>query len=50
MQDYIFVFRPSEIGDYQTCVGLEEAHSQQAAISKWQRRAKYLVYFLRFLY
>jgi hypothetical protein len=50
MRDYIFVFRPSEIGDYQTCVGLEAKHAHAATVSKWRRRAKYLLTLLRMVY
>jgi len=50
MRDYIFVFRPNEIGDYQTCVGLEAKHAQAAAVSKWRRRAKYMLALLRYIY
>jgi hypothetical protein len=50
MRDYIFVFRPSEIGDYQTCVGLERKHAHAATVSKWRRRVKYMLTLLRYIY
>ena len=50
MHDYVFVYRPNEIGDYQNCVGLAYEHEQARARSRWKKRAKYLVYLLKFMY
>ena len=50
MHDYVFVYRPNEIGDYQNCVGLEYALEQARTRSRWAKRAKYLVYLFRLMY